>query len=159
MKTSSKKSFTTNIHYSYIVKLTFSADGKKIPNSEALLKLGFGITHLSLGNEKDTIDATENSSMDLDEFYKISDEVDMTSIFDIIFTVDDIRTNCNQIDLLVTSEQDSDLWFNLHSTKDSGFITDITENLLDDYGLHLLSVAVRKTVKDTYPHVCPIERD
>ena len=141
--------------FSYRILCSFTASGEKLSSPKVFHNvLNLKVSKLSLGNKDINNDFSKWANIEIIDFIQLHN--DMVS-FTISVELNDISSNFNEIDLLITATRSIHRWFNIHSTSDGDFTIDVSSSLVDEFSLHPIYLEARKFSKNMNPQVCIIE--
>lgn len=142
---------------SYKILCSFTASNEKLSSPEVFLfhnVLNLKVGKLSLGNKDIYNDFSKWANIEIIDFIQLHN--DMVS-FTVSVELNDIYSNSNEIDLLITATGNIHQWLNIHSTPDGDFAIDVSSSLVDEFSLHPIYLEARKFSKNMNPQVCIIE--
>lgn len=140
---------------SYKILCSFTASSEKLSSPEVFHNvLNLKVGKLSLGNKDINNDFSKWAAIEIIDFIQLHN--DMVS-FTICVELNDICSNFNEMDLLITATGSIHQWLNIHSTPDGNFAIDVSSSLVDEFSLHPIYLEARKISKNMNPQVCIIE--
>lgn len=140
---------------SYKILCSFTASSEKLSSPEVFHNiLNLEVSKLSLGNKDINNDFSKWAGIEVIDFIQLHN--DMVS-FTVCVELNDVYSNFNEIDLLITATGNVHQWLNIHSTSDGDFAIDVSSSLVDEFSLHPIYLEARKFSKNMNPQVCIIE--